>query len=230
VNIGIVGSGKIGEVVGKLWARSGHKVLFSSRHPEALDALVAEAGPNASPGTIEQALVFGEVILLSIPYGSVQRFGQEYGEQMVGKIVIETGNPYPQRDGAMAKEGQPSNLGTRLWSARWLPGTRLVRGFDSVWDKTLAKEGHRPEPRVGIPLASDDAEALKVAASLVRDAGFDLVVVGPLSRARDFDVGARVYDSNMWHRRCEKSLRLHSGIATMLGQLCPPRIHLIWGN
>jgi predicted dinucleotide-binding enzyme len=197
MNIGVVGSGKIGGVVGKLWARAGHKIRFSSRHPDRLDGLVREAGPNASRGMIEEALAFGEVILLSIPYGSVERFGQEHGTRLQGKIVIETGNPYPQRDGAIAEEVLASGRGTGVWSARWLPGTRLVRGFNSVWDQTLAKEAHRPEPRVGTPLASDDGEALEVAAGLVRDAGFDPVIVGPLARAREFDVGMAVYASNM---------------------------------
>jgi hypothetical protein len=184
MNIGIVGSGKIGGVVGKLWAQGGHKVRFSSRHPNTLDRLVAEAGPNASRGTIADALAFGEVILLSIPYGSVERFGHEHGARLQGKIIIETGNPYPQRDGAMAEEVRASGRGTGVWSAGWLPGARLVRGLNSVWDQTLAKEAHRPEPRVGIPLASDDAEAMAVAARLVRDAGFDPVIVRPLARAR----------------------------------------------
>jgi predicted dinucleotide-binding enzyme len=197
MNIGIVGSGKIGGVVGKLWARAGHKVRFSSRHPEKLDGLVREAGPNASRGSIEEALDFGEVILLSIPYGSVEAFGRDHRARLKGKIVVETGNPYPQRDGAIAEEVRSSDRGTGLWSAGWLPGARLVRGFNSVWDQTLAKEAHRPEPQVGVPLASDDAEALEIASRLVRDAGFDPVVVGPLSRAREFDVGTPVYASNM---------------------------------
>jgi predicted dinucleotide-binding enzyme len=197
MNIGIVGSGKIGSVVGTLWARAGHKVCFTSRHPAQLDSLVRQAGPSASRGTIEEALGFGDVILLSIPYGSVQRFGQEHGSRLKGKIVIETGNPYPERDGSIATEVRASGRGTGLWSAEWLPGTRLVRGFNSVWDQTLAKEAHRPEPRVGVPLASDDPEALEIAAGLVRDAGFDPVIVGGLARAREFDVGTPVYDSNM---------------------------------
>ena len=197
MNIGIVGSGKIGSVVGSLWARAGHKVCFSSRHPEQLDGLVRQAGPNASRGTIEEALGFGDVILLSIPYGSVQRFGQEQVARLQGKIVIETGNPYPQRDGDIATEVRASGRGTGLWSAEWLPGARLVRGFNSVWDQTLAKEAHRPEPRVGVPLASDDPEALEIAARLGRDTGFDPVIMGGLARAREFDVGTPVYDSNM---------------------------------
>ena len=89
MNIGIVGSGKIGGVVGKLWARAGHTVCFSSRHPEQLDGMVRDAGPNASRATVEEALAFGAAILLSIPYGSVERFGQEHGRRLQGKVVIE---------------------------------------------------------------------------------------------------------------------------------------------
>lgn len=61
-------------------------------------------GPNASRGTIDRALTFGEVILLSIPYGSVESFGQQYSQKLNGRIAIETGNPYPERDGRVAEE------------------------------------------------------------------------------------------------------------------------------
>lgn len=167
-----------------------------------------EAGPNASRGTIEEVLAFGESdpAVHSLPVGGAVR--QEYDGQLAGKIVIETGNPYPGRDGAIAEEVRASRLGTGVWSARWLPGARLVRGFNSVWDQTLEKEAHRSEPRVGIPLAADDAEALKVAADLVREAGFDPVAVGPLSRAREFDVGTPVYDSNMSGPKVREALKL----------------------
>jgi predicted dinucleotide-binding enzyme len=154
-------------------------------------------GPNASRGTVDEALGSGEVILLSLPYGSVEQFGQKHRALLRGKIIVETGNPYPERDGPIAEDVRSSGIGTGLWSARWLPGSRLVRGFNTVWDQTLAKEAHRAGPRVGVPLASDEAEALEVVAGLVRDAGFDPVIVGPLSRAREFDVGAPVYNSNM---------------------------------
>ncbi len=197
MRIAIIGSGHIGGVVGKLWAQAAHQVRFSSRHPDTLDRLVAESGPNASRSSIEEALAFGEVFLISIPYGSLPVFGQQYGSQLAGKVVLETGNPYPGRDGSVSQEVLDSGLGTGLWSARWLPGARLVRAFNSVWDRTLAREAHRTPPRVGIPLAADDTQAMEVAAGLVRDAGFDPVLVGPLSRAREFDVGTPVYNTNM---------------------------------
>jgi predicted dinucleotide-binding enzyme len=208
MKIAIIGSGRIGGTVGKLWAQAGHQVRFSSRHPETLDALMAESGPNASRGSIEEALPFGEILLISIPYGSLPAFGEQFSAQLAGKVVIETGNPYPQRDGAVAREVLDSSLGTGYWSALWLPGTRLVRAFNSVWDRTLAREAHRQPPQVGVALAADDTEAVEVVAGLVRDAGFDPVSVGPLSRAREFDVGTPVYNTNMSGPEVRKALGL----------------------
>jgi 8-hydroxy-5-deazaflavin:NADPH oxidoreductase len=215
MKIAIIGSGRIGSTVGKLWTKARHEVRFSSRHPENLDALVAASGPQASRGSIEEAMDFGDVFLVSIPYGSLPAFGKEHGLQLSGKIVMETGNPYPERDGEVAKTVLGSGLGTGHWSATWLPGTRLVRAFNSVWDKTLANEAHRTPPQVGVPLAADDREAMEIAAGLVRDAGFDPVLVGPLSRAREFDVGTPVYNTNMSGPEVRKALGLsHTGTTT----------------
>ena len=208
MKIAIVGSGRIGGLVGKLWAQAGHHVRFSSRHSDGLDTLVAESGPNASRSSIKEALAFGEVVLISIPYESLPAFGEQYGSQLSGKVVMETGNPYPQRDGDVAKRVLDSGLGTGHWSARWLPGTRLVRAFNSVWDQTLAREAHRTPPRVCVPLAADDVEAAETVAGLVRDAGFDPVLVGLLSRAREFDVGTPVYATNMSGPEVRQALRL----------------------
>src|SRR5438046_815793 len=72
-------------------------------------------------------------------------------------------------------------------------GPRLVGAFNAINAGSLASEAHRKPPQIGIPLAGDDADALKVAQRLVRDAGFDPVLVGGLARARDFDVGTPVY-------------------------------------
>jgi 8-hydroxy-5-deazaflavin:NADPH oxidoreductase len=208
MKIGILGSGKIGGLIGRLLAHAGYKVCFSSRNPEALEGLVAQAGPNASRRNIAETIAFGEVLLLSLPYGAVEKFGGEYERQLAGKIVIDPSNPYPERDGPIASEVRASKLGTGVWSARWLPGVRLVRGFNSVWDETLSKEAHRSGARIGVPLASDDIEAMQVAAELVRDAGFDPVIVGPLSRAKDFDVDTAVYDSNLYGPEVRKLLGL----------------------
>jgi hypothetical protein len=82
---------------------------------------------------------------------------------------------------------------TGVTSKEYLPGVRLVRAFNAINAGNLANDANRAKGRWAIPLASDDAEALKVAERLVRDAGFDPVVVGGLDRAREFDVGSKVY-------------------------------------
>jgi hypothetical protein len=138
MKIAIIGSSRIGGLVGKLWTEAGHQVRFSSRHPDDLDALVADSGPNASRSSIEDALPFGDVIIISIPYGSLPAFGVQYGSQLVRKIVIETGNPYPERDamwpGWCSTPVSAPVIGPRIgcrapsWSARSIPfGTRLLR-------------------------------------------------------------------------------------------------------
>ena len=109
--------------------------------------------------------------------------------------MLDTSNPYPERDGPAAAAALASGHGTGPVVAGWFPGARLVRAFSTVWDRTLAREAHRTPPRVGIPLASDDADALALAAGLVRDAGFDPVVVGALATSARFDPGTPVYNT-----------------------------------
>lgn len=197
MKIGIVGSGLIGGKVGTLWAQAGHEVLFSSRNPQNLSELAKRAGNGAKFGTPEEAIAFGDVVLLSIPFVALPDFGRAMAKALGRKVVLDTSNPYPDRDGAMAEEARQSGRGTGPYLRDWFPGVRIVRAFNTVWEQTLAAEAHRPEPRVGVPLASDDNEALRTAADLVKDAGFDPVIVGPLDRSREFDFGAAVYDTGM---------------------------------
>lgn len=191
LKIGIIGAGKIGGTLGELWARAGHEVLLSSRHPEQLAALAKRLGPKVRAGTPREAAAFGEVILISVPYGALPQVGRDYAAEIKGKIVLETGNPYPSRDGDMANAARIK--GTGVASAEFLPGVRLVRAFNSLPYYELRSEAHRNGEPAAIPLAADDDAALELAMRLVEDAGFEPVVVGPLSRAREFDVGTSVY-------------------------------------
>jgi predicted dinucleotide-binding enzyme len=191
LKIGIIGTGHIGGNLAKLWAKAGHELVISSRHPEELQELARSLGPKVRAASPREAAVFGDVILVSVPYMALPEIGRDLRSSLAGKIVLDTGNPYPQRDGAMAEEAR--RKGTGVASAEFLPGTRLVRAFNAINYKDLESEAHRKPPRVAIPLAGDDAEALAIAQRLVREAGFDPVVVGPLSRAREFDVGTKVY-------------------------------------
>ena len=208
MKIGIIGSGNVGGTVGTLWARAGHEVMFSSRNPEELRDLVADAGASASSGTPEQAARFGEVVLISIPFKALPEVGRTLSPLLQGKVVIETGNPYPEYDGAVAQQVIDSGRGTGPFVAGWFMGARLVRAFNSVLYQTLRNEANRKAPRVGVPLASDDPEAIDTATTLVREAGFDPVIVGNLDTAREFDVGTPVYNTGMSGPELRKALSL----------------------
>ena len=191
VRIGIIGTGDIGGALARHWGNAGHELLISSRHPERLQALAREIGPNVKVGTPREAAAFGTVVLVSVPYHATAQVGRDYANELRGKVVLDTGNPYPSRDGEMAVRDR--QRGTGVASKEYLPGTKLVRAFNAINAVPLANEAFRKPERIGIPLASDHEDALRVASQLVTDAGFDPVIVGDLSRAREFDFGTDVY-------------------------------------
>ena len=206
IKIGIIGTGEIGGALARHWAAAGHQLLISSRHPEELQALARELGPNVKAGTPREAAAFGDVILVSVPYKSTAQIGHDYAAELKGKVVLDTGNPYPSRDGDMAVRDRIR--GTGVASAEYLPGTRLVRAFNAINSGPLARDAFRKPERLGIPLAGNDAEAMQIAAQLVSDAGFDPVRVGDLSRAREFDYGTPVYVQGMTAAELRKTLKL----------------------
>ncbi len=185
LKIGIIGSGNIGSTLGEFWVKAGHQVLFSSRNPENLKPLVEKAGPRARAGTVSEAIAFGDVILIAVPYGSMAQISKDYAKDLVGKIVIDTGNAVLARDGEIGKEAREKGVG--LTTQRLLPGARVVRAFNTLGVNRLRSNANRPQGRIGIPMAGDDQEALKVASMLVRDAGFDPAVLGGLDRSRLFE-------------------------------------------
>lgn len=195
LKIGIIGSGRIGGAVGLRWAETGHQILFSSRNPDGLTDLVKQAGSNASAGYPSDAASFGDIIFIAVPYAALPQVGRDFSALMRGKIVIECGNPVPDRDGPMADAAIAK--GTGVASAEFLPGVRLVRAFNAVSFVAVNREAHREGELIGIPLAGDDAEAIAVAMRLIVDSGFDPVFVGGLDRARDFDRGTDVYVKGM---------------------------------
>ena len=207
VRIGIIGTGKIGGTLAELWVRSGHEVMISSRHPEQLKSLADKLGPRAHVGTPAQAAAFGPVVVVSVPYAATPQVGRDYAKELAGKVVLDTGNPYPNRDGPMAEQARAKGAG--LSSKEFLPGTRLVRAFNAISYVALHDESTRAGEKIGIPLAADDADALKVASGLVREAGFDPVVVGDLAQARRFDVGTNVYVKLLTAKELKAALGLH---------------------
>ena len=208
MRIGVVGAGRIGATVGTLWARAGHAVCFGSRNPAQLASLVASAGERASAGSIEDAARFGEVVFTAAPYGIWPDLAASLATSLAGKIVIDAANPYPQRDGHCARDALEGGRGSGLPVAALLPQARLVRAFNSVFWETLRDQAHRDGEKLGIPLAGDDQDAVDVTCALVRDAGFDPVVVGPLVQAAAFDVGEPVYNNPQTAAGLERMLAI----------------------
>jgi hypothetical protein len=197
MRIGIVGAGNIGSTLAKLWVDAGHDVRLASRHPGDLKSLVEKLGPRASAGTPEEAVAFGDVVMLTVPLKAIPGLARDLAPHLAGKIVIDTGNAYEQRDGDAAREAVRHPGGSAAWAAGMFPKARWVKAFNTVYFKVLESEAHRGGDRVGIPLASDDRDAMETVAGLAREAGFDPVPVGALARGKEFEPDTRPYNTGM---------------------------------
>jgi hypothetical protein len=207
MRIGIIGSGRIGSTFGGLWAKAGHEVMFSDRDAETAKKAAEGVGARARAGSVEEAVAFGDAVLIAVPYGALPAIAQQVGEKLKGKVVIDPNNPVPARDGELG--AQAKEKGAAVSTAAILPGARLVRAFNSWGYATMAREANRPAPRMAIPVASDDAGALKVGLQLVSDAGFDPVPAGSLAASKAFDLGSAVSGKVMTADEMRKALSLH---------------------
>jgi predicted dinucleotide-binding enzyme len=178
MKIGIIGSGRVGSAVGGAWVKAGHEVMFSSLNLEDDKKLAASLGGGARAGTPREAAAFGNVLLISVPYKALPSVGKDLGELLKGKIVIDTSNPIVARDGDMAVAAREKGAG--LSSMEFLPGARIVRAFNAVGYARMADAKSRNE-RMGMPIAGDDQDALAMASALVRDVGYEPVMVGTLA-------------------------------------------------
>ncbi len=181
LKIGIVGSGRVGGALGSIWLKAGHEVMFSSLNLDEDKALAARLGGKARAGTSREAAAFGDVLLISVPYGALPKVGKELADLIKGKVVLDTCNPFPGRDGEIATWARDKGAG--LASAELLPGARLVRAFNAVGAGRLPEIANSKE-RVGMPIAGDDSAAIAVASRLVREAGFEPVLVGSLAMGK----------------------------------------------
>ena len=177
--IGIVGSGKVGGGIGKAWVKAGYEVMFSSRRLEYNQELAARLGANAYAGTPQEAAAFGDVVMISVPYHALPEVGKQLANLIKGKVVIDTCNPFPSRDGEIALWAK--KLGVGPASRELLSDARIVRAFNAIGAASMATAYVNPG-RIGMPIASDDAEAAEVASRLIRDMGYVPVMIGDLEK------------------------------------------------
>jgi len=179
--IGIIGAGRVGSAIGAAWVKAGHDVMFSSRHLEDDQALAARLGGGARAGTPREAAAFGDVVMVSVPYRALPEVAKEAGDLLKGKVVIDTCNPFVGRDGDIASWAREKGAG--LATAELLPGARLVRAFNAIGAARMGS-AHEEPGRVGMPIASDDADAVALASPLIRDVGYEPVLVGGLAKGK----------------------------------------------
>ncbi len=185
IKIGMLGSGRQGSALGAALVKAGHPVMFSSRHPEALKDLVAGLGPLAQAGTVEQAIAFGDVVAIVVPYPAVEEIGKSYGGALASKVlVMDVSNPSARRDGDAIVKWVGEQGGAGLATAKWLPGARIVRAFNAIGAGRLPMIAHRAGDPVGVPIAGDDVKAIAVAETLIREIGFEPVLVGGLAMGK----------------------------------------------
>lgn len=178
MKIGIIGAGNVGSAAARLFVNAGHEVALSnSRGPDSLRELVAEIGPKAKAMTVNGAALFGEIILLAIPWRHPE--GLPSPELLIGKVVIDAMNPY-------APNGSLYDLGEATSSEetqKRLPGSRLVKAFNTIQAGHLAGQGRSDLPmeeRRAIFVAGDDSRAKQIVSKLIEEIGFGPVDTGSL--------------------------------------------------
>jgi predicted dinucleotide-binding enzyme len=201
MKIGIVGAGNIGGTAARLFVRAGHEVALSnSRGGEGLEELVKELGDKAHATTIENAAKFADVVLVAIPFGKVSELP---ADAFKGKVVIDTGNYYPERDGKFPPLDRNETTSSELMSSH-LKEARLVKGFNTIYFKHLASLGDTSLPledRRAIFIAGDDSQAKEIVARLIEEIGFAAVDTGFLHEGgRSQQPGTALYNKEVTAR------------------------------
>jgi len=205
MKIGIVGSGNVGSAIGASWVRAGHEVMFSSLDIAHDKALAAKLGGGARAGTPRDAAAFGDVVMVSVPYHALPAVGKDVGDLLKGKIVIDTCNPFVTRDGETGKWALEKGAG--LASKELLPGARIVRAFNAIAAARMGVAYQEPG-KVGMPVASDDAQAVEVASRLIRDVGYEPVLIGRLEKGKHLMPGTALAGE----RSAEEIRRIAAGL------------------
>ncbi|HEY2635977.1 MAG TPA: NAD(P)-binding domain-containing protein [Solirubrobacteraceae bacterium] len=198
MDIGVIGSGRIGSTVARLAAATGHAVVIAnSRGAESLAALVAELGPGVRAGTVQEAARHGGLVLVAIPLHAIDALP---AEPFAGSVVGDANNYYPGRDGQIAALDAEETTSSELLADR-LPGARVVKAFNTMYWGTLGSAGRPDAPRderLALYAAGDDPEAKRLVLDLYDELGFAPVDAGGLADGgRRLQPGSPVYGTDL---------------------------------
>ncbi|MBV9279809.1 MAG: NAD(P)-binding domain-containing protein [Chloroflexi bacterium] len=188
MKIGIIGAGNIGGNAARLWSRAGHEVLVSfSRDPSALEALSRELRGRAHAGTPREAVEFGEVVMLSVPW-SVIPLALDQAGSLDGKVVIDTTNQF----GRGGVEMPPHGMSAAEFNVRRMPGARPVKSYNTLTAGYQAEAaGRSGADRIAMFYAGEDEEAKRTVAGLIADSGFEPVDIGGWAQVRIMEAPRR---------------------------------------
>lgn len=197
MRIGIIGTGRIGGTLARHFLDAGHTVaLANSRGPQTLRDLVAVLGERAQAATAEQVARFGDVVVVSIPFG---HYTDLPADALAGKVVVDTGNYYPDRDGHRADLDEGRTTSSELVQQH-LAGARVIKAFNAIRFDDLRDQADRGgvPGRRAIPVSGDDAEAKRIVMGLISQIGFDPVDAGGLADGgRRHQPGTPVYTTDL---------------------------------
>jgi len=192
--IGLIGSGNIGGTVARLATAAGYDaVLSNSRGPHTLADLVTELGPRARAGTTTDAAQAGDIVVVSVPF---RAYDAVPAQPLVGKVVLDTNNYYPQRDGHFTELDENTATSSELLQ-RHLPQSHVVKVFNNIMSRHLL-ELARPAgaaDRSALLIAGDDQAAKATATRFLDAIGYDTVDAGPLSESWRFEPDTPAYGS-----------------------------------
>lgn len=198
MKIGVIGAGHIGGTAAKLFVEAGHEIaIANSRGPETLKDLVARIGDGAKAVTVDEAASFGDIVFVSIPFG---KYKELPADAFQGKIVIDSNNYYPDRDGHYKELDEDDTTSTEML-ANHLNGARIVKAFNTIWFEHLRTQGNKNAPvdeRRAIFVAGDDEEGKSIVSKLIEDIGFAPIDTGDLADGgRAQQPGSGIYNQNL---------------------------------
>ncbi len=198
MKIGVIGSGNIGGNLGKHWAKAGHEVLFSSRHPEQLNSLVNETEGNAKAVSVTDAFeANADVYLLATPFEAIDTISELYAGEYGNKIIIDATNPYPERDGEMAQDVRDANYNATEYTATKFNTAKTAKAFNTIKAEDLKAKAFRETDKMAIPYAAQDEESKSIVRQLIQDIGFDPLYVGSLSDTDIMDPDQAIYGNSL---------------------------------
>jgi hypothetical protein len=206
MQIAMIGAGRIGQTLASLWAAAGHRLTIASADGASAQAL-ADQLSQARAAEIEPAVAHADALLVAVPFKSWPALAARLRNMRSGLPLLDATNAFAQRDGALAQAALSDPAGSSAQVAQLVPAARVVKAFNTVHFSTLRAQAHRLAPRLAIPIAGDDSAALAVAAQLIRDAGFDPVIVGDLRSGRVLEPGRALFGDEVTAEVLQQQLR-----------------------